>query len=360
MNNLNKLIQVYCPNIEAGTDAHLQIIKPGLQMSDKCTIATTPADNGFILYPHIYERWLEKNEEHVDVLLLTDSTPSNASMGNVNQSAVSRYPDKPVIAVSYNDLPIDNFQPEFNVTHDQVVRFKRSMTIMENHRPVGASEFPFEVNHAAYCVRYDIHKKAEELNKRYEDRDLDVSCFFQGSESSVLEKRSRDWVNFVNRPPVNFARGYAPQVVSSLTNLKSFVGFTTPDQVRPNAVGRHGVGLDEPGSAQYKYVETMCNSKIVVTACPCGYEGDYRLMEAMTSGALVMHNRMHFTPEGLEDGIHWVLYDSKKELAEKLCFYNQNQHLAKEIALEGKRYVLQHHMPHHRIESWLRAVGVIK
>lgn len=360
MSESDKLIHVYCPNVEAGTDAHLQIVKPGLTMSDKCTIANTPSDNGFILYQKLYDRWLETNEDLVDVVLLTDSTPSDAVMGNVNQAAVDRYPDKPVIAVSYNDEPIDTFQPIFNTTHNNVVRFKRSMTVMKDHVPVGPAEYPYEVNHAAYCVRYDIHKKCEEMHKDYEQRSLDACCFFKGEETSITEQRAQDWNKFINRPPINFARGYAPQVVSALTHLKSFVGFTTQDQIRPNATGRHGVGLDEEGSAQYNYVKTMCDSKIVVTACPCGYEGDYRLMEAMTSGALVLHNKMYFAPEGLVDGIHWVVYESKRDLAEKLCFYHQHQELAKEIALNGKQFVLQNHMPHHRIESWLKAVGVLK
>ena len=360
MTESDKLIHVYCPNIEAGTDAHLQIIKPGLLASDKCTIANTPADNGFILYDKLYNKWLETNEESVDVVLLTDSTPSDAVMGNVNQAAVSRYPTKPVIAVSYNDEPIDEFQPTFTTPHDNVVRFKRSMTVMKDHVPTGAAEYPFEVKHAAYCVRYDIHNKCEELSKSYENRSLDVCCFFQGKETSIADKRLKDWNNFMDRPPINFARGYAPQVVLSMSHLKSFVGFTTEDQIRPNALGRHGVGLDEEGSAQHNYVKTMCDSKIVVTACPCGYEGDYRLMEAMSSGALVLHNKMHYAPEGLVDGVHWIVYSSKRELAEKLCFYNQHQHLAREIAENGKDHVLKHHMPHHRIESWLRAVGSLK
>ena len=149
-------------------------------------------------------------------------------------------------------------------------------------------------------------------------------------------------------------------MVRSLSELKTWTGFTTKtDSQSPQGDGRQGRCISTPGTPQYNYCDISTNSKIIVTACPGGYEGDYRLMEAMTSGALVMHNRMILPPKGLVDGEHWIVYDNADDLNDKILYYNKHTDLAKKIARNGRQYVLNNHRPHHRIEEWLKIANLI-
>ena len=143
-------------------------------------------------------------------------------------------------------------------------------------------------------------------------------------------------------------------------NLNVHVGYTNSTNDSPQAEGRQGTNIDKPGSLQYNYCDTTTNSKIIVTSCPSpGWEGDYRLMEAMTSKALVMHNRMIMPPDGLVDGVHWVLFDDPVDLQNKIEYYTQRPGEAAEIANNGRKYVLENHRPHHRVEQWLRVAGLL-
>jgi spore maturation protein CgeB len=103
----------------------------------------------------------------------------------------------------------------------------------------------------------------------------------------------------------------------------------------------------------------MARSKIIVTACPEGWEGDYRLMEAMSSGALVIHNEMLRPPNGLMNKEHWVTYRDIPEMLERVYYYMKFPEEARAIGEAGKHYVLNNHRPHHRLEQWLRTVSII-
>ena len=125
-------------------------------------------------------------------------------------------------------------------------------------------------------------------------------------------------------------------------------------------IGKTGEGQTEGRrTPQEEYCKLMATTKIIVTATPDGWEGDYRLMEAMSSGALVLHNRMILPPAGLEDGKHWVIYDNHTDMLEKVYYYMTNQDKAKEIGKQGREYVLNNHRPHHRVESWLRTINIL-
>ena len=74
---------------------------------------------------------------------------------------------------------------------------------------------------------------------------------------------------------------------------------------------------------QKPYYERMFNSKIVVTCNPKDWEGDYRTWEALSSGALVMVDKM-LTPivNPLIDKEHIIFYDKNNldDLKQKIIF----------------------------------------
>ena len=79
----------------------------------------------------------------------------------------------------------------------------------------------------------------------------------------------------------------------------------------------------------------MLPSKIVVTCNPTGWEGDYRTWEALTSGALILVDKM-ITPiiNPLINGKHVVFNDLNNlmELKNKILFYYPEN-----ISLETQR-----------------------
>lgn len=100
------------------------------------------------------------------------------------------------------------------------------------------------------------------------------------------------------------------------------------------------------------YLSTMRQAKVVVTCNPTGWEGDFRLFEALSSGALVMVDRMG-TPyhHPLIDGEHVVFYDhtNKTDLLEKLDHALKRPHWARKVGVKGYAHVLRHH----RAVSWV-------
>lgn len=343
---MQKKIKILCPNITVDSDANKQILRPGIHNSNKCELVSTPCDNGFIRSQKCYDRWLKDNVDDTDVVIITDTTQSDFA-----QHAADRYPDKPVILVSYNDTPICNFEPVIKPLPGQkITRFKRSMVDFEWCRETNSKvgtiiKYPYPVHHTAFCVREDITTLTKGFNTglSFKYRPYDVSCFFP-----TIEK------------PNSYPRNYIGNAVNCFDNLKTHVGYTTSDNSSPQRQGRQGIDLHDSSSAQFKYIKTATCSKIIVTACPANYEGDYRLMEAMQCGALVLHNKMMTIPKGLVDGKHWVLYDNEEDLKNKITYYTKNIHIAAKIAAQGKRFVLDNHRPHHRVEQWLKIAGVLK
>eukprot|EP00529_Nitzschia_sp_RCC80_P009477 CAMPEP_0113471536 /NCGR_PEP_ID=MMETSP0014_2-20120614/17026_1 /TAXON_ID=2857 /ORGANISM="Nitzschia sp." /LENGTH=804 /DNA_ID=CAMNT_0000364169 /DNA_START=225 /DNA_END=2641 /DNA_ORIENTATION=- /assembly_acc=CAM_ASM_000159 len=73
--------------------------------------------------------------------------------------------------------------------------------------------------------------------------------------------------------------------------------------------------------AQKPYARALLQTKIVVVAQKDDWEDHYRLMEALTSGALVFSDRMLAPPVGTEHGVNIVFYDSVPDLLVKLDYY---------------------------------------
>lgn len=100
------------------------------------------------------------------------------------------------------------------------------------------------------------------------------------------------------------------------------------------------------------YLRTMRRAKIIVTCNPTDWEGDFRLLEALSSGALVFVDHM-LTPyhHPLVDGEHLVYYDNtnQTDLVAKLSHALHHPRWARAVALRGYIHVLKHH----RAVSWV-------
>jgi hypothetical protein len=128
------------------------------------------------------------------------------------------------------------------------------------------------------------------------------------------------------------------------------------NETHPNATGFAGLmgTPQETGrlAAQESYAEALLSYKIVVVAQKDHWEGHYRLMEALCSGALVLSDRELLIPEGLEDGKSIVVYDNVTDMIQKVEYYlwTASQEERWSIAREGRRVALTLHRSWHIME----------
>lgn len=146
------------------------------------------------------------------------------------------------------------------------------------------------------------------------------------------------------------------------------------------------------------YFGQMYRAKIVVTVNPGGWEGDFRFMEAVSSGALIfvgecrqlvtelmcestngmgwngmgcgchvmydvndLHDADHMyapRPHPLLDGKHVVYYDNdnKTDLFVKLDYYRQNMKKARVVAINGYLHAMKHHRSACLVDYVMRSV----
>lgn len=345
-------VKIYCPMHQASAEENSQILQPGIQNSNKCELIELPDLVRTLDHPEgPYIKaapQLNGRPKDVDLMILHGCmTPEQAIVWR------EQYPDIPAIVLDYKD-ELKLWHPKLRVS----AHFKRNMAIRKHGVPIGIKDYnPHVVHFSPYCVREDI---VEELKKHTgKSRDVDVCCFFEPNED-----------NWSKHIPMHYERGYSLRdvvergigwcgtrrlIASTLKAAQKWYGCGYNMHI-----GKTGTGQTEGRrTPQEEYCKLMATTKIIVTATPDGWEGDYRLMEAMSSGALVLHNRMILPPTGLEDGKHWVVYNDHIDMLEKVYYYMTHQCEASLIGQAGKKYVLENHRPHHRVESWLRTINLI-
>ncbi|NKI20692.1 glycosyltransferase family 1 protein [Paenibacillus dendritiformis] len=103
------------------------------------------------------------------------------------------------------------------------------------------------------------------------------------------------------------------------------------------------------------------NSKIVFNQTADTIKSfNMRLFEGMGCGALILTDD---TPEQsalFENGVHYVLYDSKKDMLEKLQYYLSHPDEATKIAAEGQRHVVRNHTYEHRARQVLDLIKALR
>ena len=107
------------------------------------------------------------------------------------------------------------------------------------------------------------------------------------------------------------------------------------------------------------YFDLMQKARIVVTANPSAWTGDFRTYEALATGALVFVDELHTpAPFALKDAEHLIVYDTHDKVGffKKLTFYIEHPAEASRIAANGLHFVLTHHRSLSRIDYILRSV----
>ena len=348
---MKKKIRIYCPFHDAGAEENQQILQPGIDKSDKCELVTLP--NKLRSKGHPEGRWLSPqtsgHPKDVDLMILHGCMQTEMAIAWREQ-----YPDIPAVVMDYKD-DLELYHPELRV----LAHFKRNMAIRSHGKPLGIMNYaPHNVHFSPYCVREDIVK---ELRKhKNKPRDMDVCCFFDPIERQrplddhILHNYNGSGIRDTIERNVGW-NAHRRLMATMLNAAKEWYGCGYNMHL-----GKVGGGETEGRrTPQQEYCRLMSTTKIIVTATPDGWEGDYRLMEAMSSGALVLHNRMILPPTGLVDGKHWIVYDNHTDMLDKVYYYMKYQDKAKKIANRGRDYVMKNHRPHHRVESWLRTINIL-
>jgi hypothetical protein len=103
------------------------------------------------------------------------------------------------------------------------------------------------------------------------------------------------------------------------------------------------------------YIQAMLTSKIIVLAQRDKWEGHFRLMEGLLSGALVLHDPQVYWPYGIVDGESIIVYHSISDLKDKILYYldpsNEEERIA--IAQRGREVALSKNRQNKNLERLL-------
>lgn len=108
----------------------------------------------------------------------------------------------------------------------------------------------------------------------------------------------------------------------------------------------HQINSESRRTISKGYFGKMQQAQIIVTANPSGWEGDFRLMEAMSSGAMVMVDAMRVPrPFPLKHEHHVVYYNNrnKTEFFRLLDKYRNDIHARNRVAKNGYLHALKYH-----------------
>lgn len=190
-------------------------------------------------------------------------------------------------------------------------------------------------------------------------RNIDIVCTLRGGPADPARDRIRRWVEEYGKS----------------RELKSFIAGEVNHASR-TVVSR-------------QYIDDMHRAKVIVTVNPSGWEGDFRLMEALGSGALVMVDHMYVPrPDPLIHGKHIIYYGmylyyeynlsyifdlisficisyylyldnrNRTELFEQLDRYLKDVNAARRIAVYGYIHSMKHHRAANLIDYVFRSLHV--
>lgn len=164
-----------------------------------------------------------------------------------------------------------------------------------------------------FAIRQDTINYINSIKNKF-NREFDISCMFGKGNRG----RRRDIYKFFKN--TEFSRKY-----------KVFVGT-----IKKSKKFYHQINNG--------YINQLLKSKIIVTSNPKNHEGDYRLFEALSSGALVFSDQM-LTPvkNPLINKKHLIYYKNINHLNELLIYYLNNDKERNEIAKNGHQYALKYH-----------------
>ena len=228
------------------------------------------------------------------------------------------HPEKTILT-DYRD------PPQLAFSDPALLYFKRSVV---DPRSGDFVKLEREYLPIAYCLRSEFLALKPDVNG---SRKIDIAVFFNPCDGH-------------EKPRNRFRPEIAQYVRRNFRHKNLFVGIA----------GKAG----EPGRSelQSQYADIMLRSKIIVTCNPDRWEGDYRLFEALGSGAAVLSDQM-ITPvlNPFINEKHLIYYDRANldTLGAALARLLYDDKLRLRISKNGFRHCLKYHTPENRIDQIL-------
>ena len=170
------------------------------------------------------------------------------------------------------------------------------------------------------------------------------------------------------RPKFNFLKDRQYEVVTTLRGhasdpVRARVRGFVEEYCKERNLGKKCILGQVNGASRRvvdrSYLESMYQGKIVVTSNPSHWEGDFRLMEAIASGALILVDTMHVPrPHPLVHDQHLIYYDNhnKSDLWAKLDYYRENADQARRVAITGYLHCMKYHRAVNLVDYVFRTV----
>ena len=103
-----------------------------------------------------------------------------------------------------------------------------------------------------------------------------------------------------------------------------------------------------------EYYKLLKTSKIIVTANPPEWEGDFRLWEALLVGNLVLCDQMiipHIMKNPLINKTHLIFYEDPDDILKIIQYYIEHEDLRNQIGKCGREYALKYHTFSNRLDE---------
>ena len=295
----------YCAHVSYGVRFYF-LVKEGLLLHPNVNLVQNPAQADLIVYLPTSAEWQKSecnNPQYAERLVVMDEGDGS-----------------------------DVFQPPGRV-HGRdrwnLLYFKRSYVRRRDGAFGGYMPY-LKIDNSGMILPMTYTVAEAYINPKYipyKQRELDLLCTLRGSKFDPTRSRVKQWVEEYAR-----ARGI----------LKYHAGELNGES---RTVISNG------------YFKRMHTAKIIVTSNPSNWEGDFRMMEALGSGAAVLIDHMMVPrPHPLVAGRHIMYYDNKNktDLFEKLDAILQNVESSQKMAARGYLWSLKHHRAVNLLDYVLR------
>jgi hypothetical protein len=290
----------FCKHINFGIRFFF-LVREGLLLHPKIRLVHSPQAADYIIYLPESSRW-EKTE-----------------------CALPELHNKTIV-LDESDYP-NLFEPSKEVHF--LLSFKRSYVQRSDGRfkhymnyVTDPTVFPMTYTLAEIYIRH--------LFKRYQERTIDILCSLRAIPSDPTRTRVKKWIDeYIS------LHGLSESAYSGEVNSMS----------RP--------------VISKQYFERMYSSKIIVTSNPSNWEGDFRLCEALATGALIFVDEMYVPRQKpFIHGKHVIYYNShnKSDLFQKLDYYLSQPDVSKKIAEDGYLHAMKYHRAANLIDYVFRTL----
>ncbi len=240
-----------------------------------------------------------------------------------------------VVVIDYSDPPEIRYIPP-DIYKKVGWYFKRSVVQGSKLATYTRDVIPIH-----YAIRSDYPRYLESRDTSKDSDRFDVCAMFGDKKGAI------------GTPPEGGTRAKARDLVIRRTDSPQRVG--EGERNFTGIIYDNGEG-NRYGIVNRGYFDIMMRSNIIVTANPSGWEGDFRLWEALLTGNLVMCDWMVNPPPGLEHGKNIVFYKSIEELNTLLNYYGGMPEREK-IGKAGREYCLQKSRFSNRVEEVLGIIS---